>query len=170
MALLYQVSHRAALSAHSRDTFVETTLLPTDTREEVRNEHQEYRRLIARSHDHRRRGKLAKAKKGRQRAQQFPSMDVFDPGSRRLRYVQHTDDVLPGLIGPRSNAEETRQVSARGTHPGPFNGQNPGHTCKDGSSKVPGRGHHDHPAREHTGDQTLQRAWQEREGCAYQKT
>jgi group II intron reverse transcriptase/maturase len=95
------------------DKFVETTLIPRYTKGEVRKENPEYRRLIARSHDHRQRGKLEKARKLKQRAQQLPSMDVYDPDYRRLRYVRYADDFLLGFIGPRSEAEEIKQEIGR---------------------------------------------------------
>lgn len=92
------------------DKFVETTLIPRYTKGEERRANQEYARLIARSHDHRRRGKLEKARKLRQRAQQLPSMDVYDPNYRRLRYVRYANDFLLGFIGPHSEAEEIKQA------------------------------------------------------------
>lgn len=87
------------------DRFVETTLIPGYTRGKVRKEHAEYRRLLARSHDHRQRGKLEKARKLKQRAQQLPSMDVYDPDYRRLRYVRYANAFLLGFTGPRSEIE-----------------------------------------------------------------
>jgi hypothetical protein len=39
----------------------------------------------------------------------MPSMDVNDPGYRRLRYLRYADDILLGFIGPRKEAKLIKQ-------------------------------------------------------------
>ena len=40
--------------------------------------------------------------------QQLPSGNPNDPGYRRLRYLRYADDILLGLIGPVTEAEEIK--------------------------------------------------------------
>ena len=40
--------------------------------------------------------------------QQLPAGNPNDPGYRRLRYIRYADDILLGLIGPVTEAEEIK--------------------------------------------------------------
>ncbi len=37
--------------------------------------------------------------------QQYPALDPYDPGDRRLRYLRYADAFLLGFAGPRAEAE-----------------------------------------------------------------
>jgi group II intron reverse transcriptase/maturase len=91
------------------DRYVETVLIPQHTRGVKRRTNPEYERLMANSHQHRRRGKTERAEELRKQAQAIPSMDANDPGYRRLRYVRYADDFLLGFNGPKSEAEKIKQ-------------------------------------------------------------
>src|SRR5215469_800015 len=91
------------------DKFVENTLIPEYTKGAVRKRNQEYRRLLSRAYDLRKRGKVEEARKLRKQAQQMPSVDLNDPDYRRLRYVRYADDFVLGFNGPRSEAAEIKQ-------------------------------------------------------------
>jgi group II intron reverse transcriptase/maturase len=91
------------------DKFVETVLIPKYSRGAKRTPNYEYHRLIARSRQLRKKGKVEEAKALRRQAQQMPTQDPDDPNYRRLRYVRYADDFLLGFVGPRSEAEEIKQ-------------------------------------------------------------
>jgi len=92
------------------DKFVETELIPKHTRGDRRRANPEYARLISGSVRYRRQGNTKKAEELRNKAQTVPSMDVNDPGYRRLKYVRYADDFLLGFNGPKSEAEEIKQA------------------------------------------------------------
>ena len=75
------------------DTFVETVLIPRYTRGTRRSANPEYRRLIALSWLHRKRGNVERAKELKRQAQKLPSKKMDDPNYRRLTYVRYADDV-----------------------------------------------------------------------------
>ncbi len=91
------------------DTFVETVLIPKYTRGGKRSVNPEYHRLITLSWYHRKKGNVEKAEELRNQAQTLPSVRTNDPDYRRLNYVRYADDMLLGLVGPRSEAEEIKQ-------------------------------------------------------------
>jgi group II intron reverse transcriptase/maturase len=91
------------------DKYVETVLIPQHTRGVKRRANPEYERLMVSSRYHRKKGDTEKAEKLREQAQAMPSMDVNDPGYRRLRYVRYADDFLLGFNGPKSEAEKIKQ-------------------------------------------------------------
>src|SRR5207245_8609227 len=45
----------------------------------------------------------------RQHRRTLPSMDLHDPGYRRLRYTRYADDVLLGFSGPKAEAVQIKQ-------------------------------------------------------------
>jgi group II intron reverse transcriptase/maturase len=92
------------------DTFVETVLIPRYTRGTRRSANPEYRRLIALSWLHRKRGNVERAKELKRQAQKLPSKKMDDPNYRRLTYVRYADDFLLGFIGPREEAEEIKRL------------------------------------------------------------
>jgi group II intron reverse transcriptase/maturase len=90
------------------DSYVEDELIPQYTRGEARARNGEYRHLaylaaVARTAGDRE-GLLA----ARRAMRSLPSMNVNDPGFRRLTYVRYADDFLLGFIGPKSEAEEVK--------------------------------------------------------------
>ena len=56
------------------------------------------------------------AKRLSQQAKQLPSIDPSDPEYRRLKYVRYADDFLLGFVGPRSEAEEIKQLIGEFLH------------------------------------------------------
>ena len=91
------------------DKFVETKLIPQDTKGVKRQRNQEYENLLAKSRRQRQKGNPEKAKILRKQAQMMPSRETYDPDYRRLKYVRYADDFLLGFVGPRSEAEEIKQ-------------------------------------------------------------
>lgn len=91
------------------DKYVENVLIPQYTKGTIRKANGEYARLMRSSAYHRQQGHAEKAEKLRKQAQSIPSLEVNDPGYRRLRYVRYADDFLLGFIGPKSEAEEIKQ-------------------------------------------------------------
>lgn len=93
------------------DQFVEHVLLPRYDRGDRRRENPDYGKL-ARQVKARDRHKLTveEAKAVYKQLRTLPSQDMFDPDYRRLRYVRYADDFLLGFIGPKSEAEEIRDL------------------------------------------------------------
>lgn len=97
------------------DHFVETQLIPQNTRGAGRKSNPAYTKVGAaiartrRQHD----GSASEAQKLQQQLRRMPSGDPQDPGYRRLKYVRYADDHLLGFIGPRSEAEQIKQSLAR---------------------------------------------------------
>jgi group II intron reverse transcriptase/maturase len=93
------------------DQFVEHVLLPRYNRGDRRQENPDYGKL-ARQVKARDRHKLTvdEAKAVYKQLRTLPSQDMFDPDYRRLRYVRYADDFLLGFIGPKSEAEEIRDL------------------------------------------------------------
>jgi group II intron reverse transcriptase/maturase len=93
---------------HKLDHFVETTLIPENTRGDKRTRNAEYERLRHASARARKKGDHEKARELRRRQARLPSVDCDDPGYRRLRYIRYADDVLLGFAGPKAEAEEIK--------------------------------------------------------------
>ena len=91
------------------DTFVETQLLPEYNRGERRAPNPAYEQVTAAIRRARKRGDRAAARALRQHRRTLPSMDLHDPGYRRLRYLRYADDVLLGFSGPKCEAVQIKQ-------------------------------------------------------------
>ncbi len=91
------------------DKFVETVLIPQNTRGDKRKRSREYHNLMNQSRYHRKQGNVEKAEELRKQAQNIPSTIRNDPEYRRLNYVRYADDFLLGFIGPKSEAEEIKR-------------------------------------------------------------
>ena len=91
------------------DKFVENVLIPAHTRGTVRRDNREYTRLLNRAKYHKSQGHHALALQLRKQMQQLPSVDPYDPGYRRLRYVRYADDFVLGFIGPRAEAQQVKE-------------------------------------------------------------
>ncbi|HLZ59907.1 MAG TPA: group II intron reverse transcriptase/maturase, partial [Ktedonosporobacter sp.] len=91
------------------DKFVETDLLPAYARGHRRRTNPAYASPQARARRFRRAGQWKQAKEQRRLMQQLPSLDLTDPGYRRLHYLRYADDWLIGFIGPRREAEDIKQ-------------------------------------------------------------
>lgn len=91
------------------DKYVETILQPMYNQGEKRGRNQEYMKLARLAWYHKSKGHKQRARDLRREMRKMPSMDVNDPGYRRLRYIRYADDILLGFIGPRKEAELIKQ-------------------------------------------------------------
>jgi hypothetical protein len=73
------------------DRFVETVLIPGNTRGKLRKHNPEYARVQRALARARRRGDHAEVRALRKQLRSLPSLDPHDPGYRRLRYVRYAD-------------------------------------------------------------------------------
>lgn len=94
------------------DTFVEHTLVPAWTRGNARRQNRAYGNVTANIGYWRRKGDRAKVKALRKIQQSMPSVDVHDPGYRRLRYCRYADDHLLGFVGTKAEAEQIKNQLA----------------------------------------------------------
>ena len=94
------------------DKFVETVLIPTYTRGTARSPNPEWRALRSRRQYHQRVGHHQLVVQLRKQMQQLPCGDPYDAGYRRLRYVRYADDFVLGFIGPKAEAEQTKESLA----------------------------------------------------------
>jgi group II intron reverse transcriptase/maturase len=95
------------------DKFVETVLIPTYTRGEVRAANPAYHRVAVRRGSARKRGDRAEARQLLRQMRAIPSKDPTDPGYRRLRYLRYADDQLLGFTGPKAEAKEIKERLTR---------------------------------------------------------
>ena len=91
------------------DKFVENVLIPAHTRGTDRRDNHEYTRLVNQAARQRHRGNHTQALQLRKQMQQLPSVDPYDPGFRRLRYVRYADDFVLGFIGPKAEAQQVKE-------------------------------------------------------------
>ena len=91
------------------DKFVENVLIPAHTRGTVRRDNLAYTRLANQATRQRQLGNQTSALQLRKRMQQLPSVDPYDPGYRRLRYVRYADDFVLGFIGPKAEAQQVKE-------------------------------------------------------------
>jgi group II intron reverse transcriptase/maturase len=92
------------------DQYMTAILIPKYTRGEVRKPNPEYTRLTRCIAQLRQQGDKEGVKKLRKQRNQIPSKDPNDPGYRRIRYLRYADDFLIGFDGPKSEAEEMKQL------------------------------------------------------------
>ena len=94
------------------DKYVETVLIPAHTRGTARQKNPAWTRLKNQASYHRKKGNHVLAAQLRKQMQQLPSVDPFDPGYRRLRYVRYADDFVLGFSGPKAEAEQIKESLA----------------------------------------------------------
>ena len=94
------------------DRFVETQLIPANTRGRRRKTNPPYVRLTVAAARARKRGDLEKAWELTKQAQAIPSREPNDSNFRRLWYVRYADDFLLGLTGPKEEAVNVKQQIA----------------------------------------------------------
>ncbi|MFI7704667.1 reverse transcriptase domain-containing protein [Nonomuraea sp. NPDC049480] len=94
------------------DTFVEHTLVPAWTRGNARRQNRAYGNVTANIGYWRRKGDRARVRELRKIQQSMPSVDVNDPGYRRLRYCRYADDHLLGFVGTKAEAEQIKNQLA----------------------------------------------------------
>ena len=95
------------------DKFVETVLMPENTRGTFRRSNPTSSRVRTAHARARKRGDYASARALRKQQRSLPSRDPLDPGYRRLRYVRYADDILLGFAGPKAEAEEIKRRLAQ---------------------------------------------------------
>ncbi|WP_033195956.1 reverse transcriptase/maturase family protein [Streptomyces xiaopingdaonensis] len=91
------------------DRFVEQRLLPEYNRGDTRRRHPEYQRVATQIARAKKRGDAETVLLLRQEQRSRSSLDLNDPGYRRLRYVRYADDWLLGFAGPKSEAKEVKE-------------------------------------------------------------
>lgn len=94
------------------DTYVETVLIPRYTRGDKKNRNTEYEKLRHRAHYLFQKGQAKVAQALKKRTRHMPSLDPQDPEDRRLRSCRYADDFLLGFLGPKAEAEESKQQLA----------------------------------------------------------
>jgi group II intron reverse transcriptase/maturase len=94
------------------DTFVEQQLIPAYTRGTARRQNRKYGNITATIGYYRRKGDRDKVKALRKQQKSIPSVDVNDPGYRRLRYCRYADDHLLGFVGTKAEAEQVKNQLA----------------------------------------------------------
>ena len=91
------------------DKFVEKVLIPAHTRGTARRGNRPWAALRMRMVRQRKLGNHTQAQQLRRQMQQLPSVDPYDPGYRRLRYVRYADDFVLGFIGPKAEAQQVKE-------------------------------------------------------------
>lgn len=94
---------------HSLDEFIEDSLIPEYTRGERRARNAQYRQIEHRIGKAQKRGNIPLVQALKRERRRYPTIDTYDPGFRRLRYVRYADDFLLGFIGPKAEAEELKE-------------------------------------------------------------
>ena len=88
------------------DQFVERTLLPEYTRGKYKRKFKMDARLQSRpARLIKRNAPPDEIRRARKEMQKHPTVDQFDAGYRRLRYIRYADDFLLGFDGPKEEAE-----------------------------------------------------------------
>jgi group II intron reverse transcriptase/maturase len=95
------------------DTFVEKVLVPAWNRGKARRQNRAYGNVTATIGYWRSKGDRQKVKALRTIQKSMPSVDVNDPGYRRLRYCRYADDHLLGFVGTKAEAEAIKAELAR---------------------------------------------------------
>lgn len=91
------------------DRYVEEELIPQYTKGERRQRNPVYDRLTQAMGKAKKQGDIEQYKVLRKQRRRLPSGNPSDPNYRRLRYVRYADDILLGLIGPKSEALEIKR-------------------------------------------------------------
>jgi group II intron reverse transcriptase/maturase len=94
---------------HALDEFIEDTLIPHYTRGERRARQATYRQFEYRIRKAQQQGDSRLVQVLRRERRRYPTIDTFDPGYRRLRYVRYADDFILGFIGPKAEAEAIKE-------------------------------------------------------------
>jgi group II intron reverse transcriptase/maturase len=98
---------------HTFDQWVETTLIPANTRGKRRRDNPAYRHLSYRMAVARQTGNQRGARELIKQRRTLPVLDTRDPNYRRLRYIRYADDFLLGFSGTHSEAEAIKcQIAA----------------------------------------------------------
>jgi group II intron reverse transcriptase/maturase len=90
------------------DRWVEQQLIPEYNTGGRRRLNPAYQRANGKIRTAQQRGEKETARALRRERRSLPSLDPYDPGYRRLRYVRYCDDFLLGFAGPKHEAEEIK--------------------------------------------------------------
>jgi group II intron reverse transcriptase/maturase len=90
------------------DRWVEQQLIPEYNTGGRRRLNPAYQKVTSEIRTARRRGDKETVRALRRERRSLPSLDPYDPGYRRLRYVRYCDDFLLGFAGPRHEAEQNK--------------------------------------------------------------
>lgn len=95
----------ANLYLNELDSYIEDVLIPEYTQGKKRGPNPEYQKCQYQLSCARQRGDLDAIKTWQQHQRQLPSVNMYDPNYRRLKYIRYADDFILGFIGPKSEAE-----------------------------------------------------------------
>ncbi len=127
------------------DKFVETQLIPRYHRGQRRRENPDYEQISRAIRKARKRGDREAVRALRRQRRLVPSMDLHDPGYRRLRYCRYADDILLGFSGPKSEAVQIKQQLGQFLQNElrlkPVRGENADHSCPHRTRPLPGIQH-----------------------------
>ncbi|NEW72674.1 maturase [Streptomyces rapamycinicus] len=91
------------------DQWVEQQLIPEYNVGKRRRPNPAYQWANSKIRTATRKGDKEKVRALRRERRSLPSLDPYDPGYRRLRYVRYCDDFLLGFAGPKAEAEEIKE-------------------------------------------------------------
>ncbi|WHX15598.1 reverse transcriptase domain-containing protein [Streptomyces malaysiensis subsp. malaysiensis] len=91
------------------DQWVEQQLIPEYNVGRRRRPNPAYQWANSKIRTATRKGDKGKVGALRRERRSLPSLDPYDPGYRRLRYVRYCDDFLLGFAGPKHEAEEIKE-------------------------------------------------------------
>ena len=90
------------------DTYVETVLIPNNTKGIIRGRNPKYQRLSTQRRKYRKHGNTQRIRELNAEIRQLPSKDPHDPNYRRLRYVRYADDFLISYVGSKREAVQIK--------------------------------------------------------------
>jgi len=91
------------------DKFVEEQLIPEYTRGKKKKANPRYKALYYQARMLNAKGRGAEAWEARKEMRRLPSLVTNDPEYRRLNYVRYADDFMLGFLGPKAEAEASKQ-------------------------------------------------------------
>ncbi len=94
---------------HELDKYVETALIPENTKGQKRRPNPKYQRLVRQRRKYRQQGDTQRIRDLTAEIRQLPSRDPIDPNFRRIRYVRYADDFLIGYIGSKQEAVQIKE-------------------------------------------------------------
>ena len=93
---------------HKLDEYMEK-LMQECYQGEKRGVNSDYYNLGRKARRYRKRGRWQEAKLLKEAQRKLPSLDPYDPGFRRLRYIRYADDWLIGYVGTKTEAQAMKE-------------------------------------------------------------